>query len=558
MRMKQEYEFRLPPKPISSDDIARHKDFDALLQAHGSGARRRDVVQMRRLMYAGAGLVAAAVALLLIFRLPHTISDASKALADWDKQILVPPPLPALQPEYQPHTIAAAEETAIAGNPRILVAPGSFIDDQGMAVEGEVELYIRKLDDFVDFFLAGIKLNYEAPNGKRQLESAGMVEIYAEQNGKRVFLAPGKTVNVEFESIAQLTASRQLPIFNEYYLDTEAGAWVAQRRSRTELLGNAEPDAGDPMYREKMALYQQLTDLDSSLELERARWESANPAPIAPQKPQRSSPDQPTLELDFLEGAVPETASGEEARLYKGTIWQVSPRSPAIDQRAFGVTWQSARLRQLEADDYELILSHGATTLRLIVNPVLTGSAYEQALNAYRTALAGYERALQQWNESAGNHLAAARRQVEKDKATALKSWEKQWSENTPLRAKLRHYMSIDRLGLWTVAQPLPYPSTVTAGRITDQHENTYEQRVAYVVNPQQNTLHQVIIAGNSRIPLAPGSTLWVVNQEGKIAVLRPKELQQVLSNVTSPKLVLELQEQLPGSKAELKRILQL
>ena len=123
---------------------------------------------------------------------------------------------------------------------------------------------------------------------------------------------------------------------------------------------------------------------------------------------------------------------------------------------------------------------------------------------------------------------------------------------------KLRHEMTIDRLGLWAVAQPLPSTPTMAAGRITDQFGNAYEQRVAYIVHPGQNTLHQVMISGKSRIPIAPGSTLWAVHPNGKIAVLRPSDLQQAASNVTSNKLVLELKEPAPVSKEELRRILQL
>lgn len=560
--MKEKYDFRINPKPLPSEEIARRKDFDALLKTHQSGARRRGIISMRHAMYAGAALAAAALALLLIFRIPAENGDPTQNLAEIEKSLLLNPPIPGLIPQFASLTAEVAQETALGANPRILLPPDAFIDEAGILVDGQVEVFFRKLDDFVDFFLAGVRLTYDSPSGKRQLEPAGMVEIYAEQDGKRVYLAPGKIIQVEFESTMQLASTSATPQYFEYYLDTEAGTWLNRGRSRTEILGNLEPDLSDPMYMQKMDLYRTLSAIDKKTEQEAAAWEAANPAPAPPAKPQRSNPDQPTIELDFLAGAVPETATGEEAQLYQGAIWQISPRSPEYDPRAFDVTWQSARLRQIDQNDFELLLSYGATALRLIVSPVLTGSAYEEAMNTWRAANAEYENALRRWQQQYDSSMAAIRSKYEKEKTASTKAWERQWSENgagpARLHVKLRHRLEMNRLGLWTVAQPLPAPTTLPAGRITDQHNNAYERRLAYVVNPEQNTLHQVVISGNNRIPLTPGSMLWAVSPDGKIAVLRPKELQQAFSKVTSSKLVLELQEEQPASKEEVRKMLQL
>lgn len=563
MRMKNQYDFRTTPRPLSSEDIARHKDFDALLRQHRSGRRRTGIVQMRRLMYTGAMLAAAAVALLLIFRTPGTNGDARQQAAAWEKQLITPPPLPQIELPYQQHLLPVAQVTSLEGNPQIIVPADAFMDEAGNAVSGDVALRFRKLDDFVDFFLAGIKLTQDSANVKRQLESAGMVEIYAEQNGQRVFLAPGKVVQLSFESHIQLVPNGKIPAFYEYYLDADKNAWVNQGLSRTEVIGQGDLNPSDPLYEEKQALYDALVQMDASADLAKQEWRDNNPAPEAPVKPQKSDPDQPTIELDFLANAVPQTSDGQKAKLYQGAIWQISPRSPAYDQRAFGVTWQSAKLTQInDTDDYELVLSHGSTSLRLIVNPVLTGSAYDQALSQWRNAYAEYERALADWKNRSDEALADIERQTEKEKAAAIKNREKEWAEagsnSTKLQMKLRHEMTIDRLGLWAIAQPLPATPTIAAGRITDQFGNAYDQRVAYVVHPEQNTLHQVMISGKSRIPIAPGSTLWAVHPNGKIAVLRPADLQQAASKVTSNKLVLELKEPAPVSKEELRRILQL
>lgn len=567
MRMRHKYDFRISPKPISSKGIARHQDFDALLKAHESGARRSGIIQMRHLMYAGTGLVAAAIALFLILRIPATPGAMQDEQAFWAEQPFVAPPMPPLTPEFTALNVedVTVSQTIIAsnGNPRFIIPEMAFMDDRGNPVQGTVEIFFRKLDDFVDFFLAGIMLTHDSAGVRRQLESGGMVEIYAEQNGQRVYLAPGKVIAVEFESEMQLASTNNLPEFHVYYLDSDVRTWVDRGPGNTQLLGEARPAESDPGYSYKTKLYETLAEIDATSAQELAQLEVAMQAPVPPVKPERSDPNQPTLELDFLEGAVPETASGDQAKMYQGTIWQISPRSPAYDQRAFGVTWQSARLRQLDGSDYELILTHNQSSLRLLVNPVLTGSAYEQAMDAYRKAYAEYERAYRQWQESMNKERLAIRQKHEKSKEAARKLCEKQMTDagiaaSSMLRVKFQHRMEISQLGLWSVAHPLPSTPTVATGRITDQHENAYNRRIAYVVNPEQNTLHQILIGGNNRIPLAPGSMLWAVSPDGKIAVLRPKELQQAFAKVTSAKLVMELQEQQPDTEEELRRLLQL
>lgn len=568
MHMRHKYDFRISPKPISDKDIARHKDFDALLKARQAGARRSGIMQMRHLMYAGTGLVAAAIALFLILRIPATPSDVQDDLAFWAEQPFVAPPLPQLSREFTPLNLddVTAPKTIEAsnGNPRFIIPEMAFMDDRGNLVEGSVDIFFRKLDDFVDFFLAGIILTHDSAGIKRQLESGGMIEIYAEQNGQRVYMAPGKVIAVEFESEMQLASTNNFPEFYVYYLDSAARTWVNRGLGNTQLLGETRPAETDPGYAYKMKLYEDIAAIDASAAQELAQLEVAMQAPIPPMKPERNDPNQPTIELDFLEGAVPETASGDQAKMYQGTIWQISPRSPAYDQRAFGVTWQSARLRQLEGSDYELLLSHGQSSLRLLVNPVLTGSAYEQAMEAYRKAYAEYERAYRQWEERMNKERLAIRHKQEKSKETARKLCEKEMAgagvaASPILRVKLRHRMEINQLGLWSIAHPLPSTPTVAAGRITDQHDNAYNRRIAYVVNPELNTLHQILIGGgNNRVPLSPGSMLWAVSPDGKIAVLRPKALQQAFSKVTSAKLVMELQEQQPATEEELRRLLQL
>jgi hypothetical protein len=102
---------------------------------------------------------------------------------------------------------------------KIMIPSNAFVDAGGNAVKGDVTIDYREFRDPIDILVSGIPMVYDSAGAKGDFESAGMFEINASVNGKEVFLAPGKKVDVEFAVVD--TASS----FNFYRLDPEKG-WV--------------------------------------------------------------------------------------------------------------------------------------------------------------------------------------------------------------------------------------------------------------------------------------------------------------------------------------------
>jgi hypothetical protein len=100
---------------------------------------------------------------------------------------------------------------------KIIIPAHAFVDAGGNEIKGDVTIDYREFRDPVDILVSGITMVYDSAGIKGDFESAGMFEINASVNGKEVFLAPGKKVDVEFAVVD--TAST----FNFYRLDPVKG-----------------------------------------------------------------------------------------------------------------------------------------------------------------------------------------------------------------------------------------------------------------------------------------------------------------------------------------------
>lgn len=100
---------------------------------------------------------------------------------------------------------------------QIFIPDHAFVDANGNEVKGEVTIDYREFRNPVDILVSGITMVYDTGGQKTNFESAGMFELNASVNGKEVFLAPGKKVNMNFAVVD--TASS----YNFYRLDEKNG-----------------------------------------------------------------------------------------------------------------------------------------------------------------------------------------------------------------------------------------------------------------------------------------------------------------------------------------------
>lgn len=173
------------------------------------------------------------------------------------ENLLVKPPIPGLDIQkniYQADGITGGSIEYPSGT-QIYIPDYAFVDENGNNVEGNVAIDYREFRDQVDILISGIPMTYDSAGQKGNFESAGMFEINASVNGKEVFLAPGKKVDLKF-AVVDTTAD-----YNFYHLDEQKG-WVYE-----ENLGetdNSEAEVEDNDYFPAFAFRRRtLVDLNS-------------------------------------------------------------------------------------------------------------------------------------------------------------------------------------------------------------------------------------------------------------------------------------------------------
>jgi len=547
--MEKNYNFKFNLEEPDGDAIRKHMDFDALLhQFEEQKAPQQRQARVRRLVYIAT---AAAAAVVLFLALPTLFRSAPLTPeAYFAQQDYVRAPLPDMNIDFEVKTVADAHRGGVIDYPsgsRLVIPAAAFMDDRGKLIGGEVEIHYRELHDYIDFFVSGIPMAYDSLGMQRYLTSAGMVEVYAQQNGRRLRLAPGKAVQVELRSEVAVSDYFTLPEYYVYLLDTVNRSWEYQNIDMLQFAEDEEwePGAADSPQRR---WEQELRWLEEDYELALQELQTSNPVPAAPIAPRQAAGDRPTLELDFVNGGLPlDPASDLQAAdlsyLHTGTIWEILPESPAVDPRAFQVEWEQVKLRRLNAQQFELTLQHSANEERLLVAPVLLGADYRKAQRQYEQEVAAYEA-----------QVAVREQQIseEQDSLQALYAERKANLQNElseelnsrpgPLRRKVINRFVVTNFGIWNCARPTSAPETITGINYVLDNGETVENSTAYVVNEAENTIYKYLASSTAPVGVAPAADnlIWIVNPRGGISVARLNQIvgegtDLVLETVTPP-----------------------
>jgi hypothetical protein len=287
----------------------------------------------------------------------------------------IAPPLADLNVPFTAYKVNAKSGGAITHETgtKITFKPNSFVDEAGAPVTGNVEVKYREMHDAVDFFLAGIPMEYDSAGATYVLESAGMMEIAAFVGGKVVYLDKSKPMQVEMASAQSGTG------YNLYAFNTDAGNW--------EYLGK-DKVAAMPYAKNQRAL-----DSLAALEKWKALQKNGNGycsgvkkgKPVDAIRPQKADPTKNRFIVDFNKKEFPEMAT------YENVIFEVDESKEKFDRANYNVTWESVVLsRGTEAKKYALTLRKGLKTVKLDVYPVLDGQEYATVAANYEKAHAEY------------------------------------------------------------------------------------------------------------------------------------------------------------------------
>jgi hypothetical protein len=412
---------------------------------------------------------------------------------------------------------------------RLVVPAAAFMDDYGKLVEGEVEIKYREYHDFVDFFLSGIPMVYDSANVKYTMESAGMIEIYAEQNGRRVRMAPGKNISVEM--ISRINVAPQMavpPGYNVYKLDTAARKWIYQGIDQMEVLEEfTELDPKDPLYQPKKTLKDKLAQIENNYKTQKEQLEKSIPMPSSPSRPIAPDSDLPTFEL----------APANNVTLTEGAdqIWYVSPQNTNFDPRSLNVEWEDYRFERINDHEYRIIFTKGDNVLNILVHPALTGEAFAKAMETYEAAFAGYQQKLEEREQALSDRADELEDDLFNQKQAAREAYMaaiEALIEQDPdlqhtadfIHKKVRNRFVADEFGIWNCDRLVPPLMHEITANFIDQNGASIENRTAFLVDKTRNTVHRFLAQEGAKIRYNSYSEnlLWVVTEDNRLAVCDP------------------------------------
>jgi hypothetical protein len=148
--------------------------------------------------------------------------EKTKQVITSNKKLLTNPPIPSLDIPYQTFTIDPTKPNVFysKNGAKINIPSNAFLDKEGNVITGKVEVSFREFYNPLDFYLAGIPMNYNDNGVDKVLESGGMVELTAKSNKDELFVNPASKIKVDIKSWTKSSD------FNLYDLDKNTGRWI--------------------------------------------------------------------------------------------------------------------------------------------------------------------------------------------------------------------------------------------------------------------------------------------------------------------------------------------
>ena len=573
--MKKNYDIRFNPRRLSKEEIARHKDFDALLRQYRPTPAKVKPLYRRMAFWVAAVAAAAAVALLLVYTGTGTAvgeNTYAQRMSDYFQQRqFIDAPMTNVKPTFASYKVDVNQGGIFEypSGSKLIVPAAAFTHSDGSPVAGEVTIKYREMHDFVDFFLSGIPMTYDSAGVQYTLESAGMIEIFAEQDGRKVNMAPNKSIDVELVSHVNMSPQLNVPPgYNIYKLDEEKRNWVYQNVDNMEVLDEDRPvdlnaDKKDPAYKVKRELEEKLQSILINQESEMAAIEASFPKPKKPIQPEQADPNEYVFDLDFDDLKNP-NASGSLAkeqeelstmyRQYEKMLWQLSDDAgiSAEELRDGFRNVSDIVIRKLDARTYELTLQKSDESLIIKVNPVLSGSDYENAMADFNRDFAYYTERIQERENALQAQKDALAQKMAEEKRLAQLSFEEKIAElqskghdyaitEEIIKRKVINRFTARGFGIWNCDRPIPPDMLILTANFTSEQGESFTNKTAFLVDKSRNTVYRFLAEDGAKLNFNRNSQnlLWLITDDNKIAVFRPEDFQGIEKDAKNHEFVM-------------------
>lgn len=335
----------------SEAEINQFKNFEKIKSNHLMAKK----LFLKKLWFGiGAAVTVVAVTTaVLVFNSKDKSVDAPAAeVPATVAQEYIAPPIAGADITYTSYVVSGTSASTItySTGSTLKIPAAAFVTAQNEPVGDSVKIMYREFHTPGDIFLAGIPMNYDSAGTQHQLESAGMFEIRAFSKDQELKLASGKQIDVK---LATNSADER---FDVYALDTAAKTW--QYKGADKIV------AQDLTYKFKAESPVQQRD------------EPVQAVQAPPQLPAKASDSKFKFKIEFDAKYFPELAS------FKNVQFEVADKN--FSYKFYETEWEEMILSAGEKQGtYVMKLQKEDTTVKVLVQPVLSAKDYEKALQEF-------------------------------------------------------------------------------------------------------------------------------------------------------------------------------
>jgi hypothetical protein len=364
-------------------------------------------------------------ALIMIAAVAYFVfTEGDKQDTAGQKSSFITPPIDGTNVKFDSTLIDNSKSDTIyyLSGTRIVVPINSFVDEKGAVVKEPVKLLFREFTTAADILISGIPMTFDSAGTRFHFESAGMIEIDATSNGKKVYIANDKKIEINMAS------SYKDDRYNKYYLDTVAKRWVSLGK---EISLESDPDKIISDLR-KLNTDGSLNDLVTASQAftyaikEEKKLELKKPA----------VPVNADLSLKQIQIEV-EEGEGTLSNFYADVLFQVNDtiKFRSENSKFSGTTnyenieWTDVGLKQEKGDKYIATFKYYNDSIAFSVIPVYKGASFENANKKFAGLFKEFEIKQKVLTSKKAELLINVKKEIEKEKQKIVADrlyWEKE------------------------------------------------------------------------------------------------------------------------------------
>ncbi|PBQ34654.1 hypothetical protein CNR22_23720 [Sphingobacteriaceae bacterium] len=473
----------------SSEQIAKHQNFERL---HKDYSVIKKLLMKKIMLWTAAVLAVAGVTGLVLTNAnkKHPALSKTESQPTDEVKSFIEPPFPGMETPFTTYRISAKEGGVInhSTGSAITIPANAFLNE-GKPVTDSVDIRYREFHDPLAIFLSGIPMGYDSAGIHNTLESAGMLEILAFENGKSLQLNEQSPIKIK---MASLTADER---FNLYELDTIQKNWLYKGKDKVEKIkqGQTLPNATGTKR-------QQTTT--------RQFAGNAEPAPAL------ADPEKFSFKIAYDNSEFPELSA------YEHVLFEVTDKS--FKPSYYKINWNKISLYSSDNDgEYLVKLKKADTTISVTAKPVFDKKDYAAALAKF---------------EEKNNKANEQRDQAEFEKQQALNKVNKNLStynskqllsasEKIVTAVALRDF-SIARLGIHNCDFPLAplvqYAFSFKRDqRTAEEAEKRFSYNTIFLVEKGKNTVFRFAKGQPVRLNPSAKNLMWTMTDKNQVAFFR-------------------------------------